>query len=140
VRDDRVPDDVRNVLVTNIDGISFGHVAGGTVAVAISGDRSMVAVGFADFRPEVAADGRQQIGLLLLCGEESLNLGTFADGFFIDVRGGGWYNSVALSVPDSCQNLVVVHLYAEGGLLGYVDISLRKVPEPRGVLASGLAS
>jgi hypothetical protein len=140
VRDDRVSADVRHVLAAADRRIMTASVGGGTVAVAVSGDRSMVAIGLSNVRPPRAPEGDHQIGLLLVCDDETLNLGTFAEGFFTGPSGEGWENSVAIDAPYDCTEVVITHVDAHGELVEFGALPIRSASPKVGHWARGVAS
>jgi hypothetical protein len=80
-------------------------------------------------------EGPRQVGLLLNCGEEATYLGALGDGFFTGTTGEGWENSVALDLPSECTHLVVAVLTAQGELISYGELRVRRSPPPVGDFA-----
>lgn len=138
LKDDRVSAGVQFVLDTRVDHrLSTTSVEGGTVAVAVSGDRSMAAVALSGVRPAISADESRQVGLLLLCDDDAVNLGTLGDRFFTGPRGEGWENSVSVALPESCTDIVITVLDQRGELISYSVMPVRNAPQPAGELALG---
>lgn len=136
LRDDRVSSDVRFVLATRSDRrMSTTTVEGGTIAVAVSGDRTMVAVGLSSVRPATTEGGKRQVGLLLLCADDAVSLGDLGEGFFTGPQGEGWENSVALEVPAECTHIVIAVHDGKGDVISHSTIPLRDVARPVGDLA-----